>query len=138
MKKLLYIIVMILFFCSCQEKDKFYASSQRKAPYLYYSPYDDCGILGGGYITFEAYMWNEGFPDTIIVEFTVNGKFVSYQKAARDGLLEDSLGNFYSPAYRITAYNGDNWVYDIKGNFVEFNQCIDNDSVRDPYVPYNP
>lgn len=141
MKKLLYIIVLVLLFCSCQKRDAFYVSSQRKAPYLYYEEDVVCNddkSKHKGYVTFEAYMWNQGFPDTIIVEFTYNGKFVRYDKAVRSGILEDSLGNSYSPAYKITAYNGDNWVYDVKGNFIEFNKHSFNDPENDPYVPYNP
>lgn len=138
MKKLLFVIILLLLLCFSCKKKEVYALDHKEDPYLYWVSYDDCGIPGGGYVTFERYMWDVGFPDTIIVEFTVNGKFSGYQKAERKGLLKDSHGSYYSPAYKIIAYNGDTWVYDIKGNFVEFNQCIDNDPDRDPYVPYNP
>lgn len=132
MKKLLFIILPLLSLCYSCKKEKVYALDHREAPYLYYDKQE------GGYVTFESYMWVEGFPDSIIVEFTVNGEFQGYTKAGRRGILEDSLGNAYSPAYVIMAYNGDNWVYDIKGKFIEFNQDWRNDPKRDPYVPYNP
>ena len=83
-----------------------------------YPIHDSWGNIEYG--TFEQYMWNEGFPDTIIVPFTRDGKFEYYIKAVRWSLLEDSLGNFYSPAYIYRTISGDAWVYDIKGNFVEF------------------
>ena len=77
-------------------------------------------VDGSGYASFEKYMWNEGFPDTIIVKFTRDGKFERYVEAVRQGLLEDSLGNYYSPAYAYISVVGDTWIYDINGKFIEF------------------
>lgn len=63
---------------------------KRKAPFLYYDPID-CAVdeygenyVGqGGFVTFEHYMWDVGFPDTIIVPFTRNGKFEEYVEACK-------------------------------------------------------
>lgn len=134
MKKLLLIIPLLLLCFSCKKEKTEVSdySDVREAPYLYKDPLSD------EYVTFERYMWNGGFPDTIIIEFTVDDKFQSYQKAVRHGVLEDSLGNCYSPAYVIMGHNADNWVYNVKGELVEFNECHFNDPENDPYVPYNP
>lgn len=83
------------------------------------------------FCTFERYMWDGGFPDTIIVRFTRDGKFLGYHEARRYGLLQDSLGNYYSPGYIVEAYNGDNWLYDVKGKFIEFNHCVDSNNDDD-------
>lgn len=93
-------------------------------------------VEGSGYTTFERWMWDEGFPDTIIVKFTRNGKFEMYVEAYRYGALEDSLGNYYSPAYAFISGVGDIWIYDIKGKFIKF---IENDLPHsDMGHTYNP
>lgn len=103
----------------------FGSSEERRAPYLY--------KIGGpdpdthDFVGFEYYMWAYGFPDTIIVRFTRDGKFERYDEAYRSGILEDEYGNAYSPAYMIRCVNGDNFTYDLKGHFIEFNaDYIDN------------
>lgn len=139
MKKILIILPLILLLVSCHNK-KTWVLDHRKAPYLYYERDVQCDNKDQtwGYVTFETYMWDEGFPDTIIVKFKESGKFRGFEEAVRRGILEDSLGNPYSPAYVISAYNGDSWVYDIKGKFVKFNKHVNNDPDKDPYIPYNP
>lgn len=111
-------------------------SPTRRAPYLYRIPGPDAET--DDFVTFEHYMWAYGFPDTIIVKFTVNGKFQRYLEAERRGIIEDSYGNAISPAYVYSTYNGDNWTYDVRGHFVEFNADTEDNDTRD-YVPeYNP
>lgn len=67
------------------------------------------------------WFWYE-CPDTIIVAFTRDGVFEDSVEAIRQGLVEDSIGNYYSPAYVFGSVVGDAWVYDINGKFIEFNE----------------
>ena len=106
-------------------------SEKREPPFLYY-------VDGCGYATFERYMWDVGFPDTIIVKFTRDGKFMFYADAVRSGLLEDSTGIYYSPSYIFRDAVGHSWVYDIKGKFVEFNESPYPHSTQNEEEPYNP
>ena len=59
--------------------------------------------------------WLE-YPETIIVAFTRNGKIEDSVEAVRWDMLMDC-----SPSYVFTAGVGDTWVYDVNGNFLEFN-----------------
>ena len=102
--------------CGCTPGNREY-SDVRKAPWLY--PTGD-----GKFTTFERYMWDGGFPDTIIVRFTRDGEFEGYVEAVRQGVLEDSLGNYCSPTYVFMSMVGDSWTYDINGRFLEFS-CAD-------------
>lgn len=104
-------------------------SKERVYPYLYYV--DDYG-----YATFERYMWDRGFPDTLIVRFTRNGEFEGYVEAVRQGVLKDSLGNHCSPTYVFVSGVGDSWTYDIDGRFLEFN-CVDLPHSGQPHT-YHP
>ena len=83
-------------------------------------------------------MWAAGFPDTIVVRFTRNGKFEFYTEAVRYGVLEDSLGNSYSPSYVFRDAVGHSWIYDIKGNLVEFHESPYPHSTKDTEEPYKP
>lgn len=65
---------------------------------------------------------DEGYPDTIIVAFTRNGKLEDSVEAIREGLLKDSTGKYYSPAYVFRASVGDTWVYDVNGKFINFHE----------------
>lgn len=114
MKQLAFVIIFALLVCGCTKKDKFYVSDVREDPYLYYDS------ISEGYVTFEKYMWTCGFPDTIIVDFKWAGRDLGYTEAVRWGDLEDSLGNCYSPEYVIIDQVGNSWVYDFKGQFVQF------------------
>lgn len=146
MRKILIIIAFLILLVGCQSEEEkqeqlnhaVYAalhdyynntgvSKTPKGPFLYFVP-------DYGYVTFERYMWDEGFPRTIIVKVTYKGKFQGYYEAERRGVLFDSLGNAYSPAYKIESLHGDTWVYDIKGKFIEFNADIADNTTRD-YVP---
>lgn len=109
--------------------DKKEYSDVRIRPYLY--PDGE-----GGYTTFERYMWDKGFPDTIIVRFTRDGKLEGYVEAVRQGVLKDRFGNSCSPTYVFMSMVGDNWVYDINGRFLEFN-CVDLPHSGQPHT-YNP
>lgn len=138
MKKLLFAIIPLLLLCISCKKEEIYALDHKEDPYLYWVSYQDCGIPGGGYVTFERYMWDVGFPDSIIVAVTRNGKFLGYDKAKRRGVLKDSHGSSYSPAYKIVGVNGDALVYDLKGNFVRFDRCFGNDQENKPYEEWKP
>lgn len=69
------------------------------------------------------WFWYE-CPDTITVAFTRNGKFEDSIIAVRQGLVANSKGEYYSPAYVHRAVVGDAWVYDINGKFIE-SECVD-------------
>ena len=74
-------------------------SKERVFPYLYY-------VEGYGYATFERYMWDDGFPDTIIVKFTRDGEFEMYVEAERRGILRKRLyGNAHKSGLRQCAYS---------------------------------
>ena len=127
-----YLSILTLFILlGCSSKEQEY-SEAREGNHLY--PVE--GMSDEKYCTFERFMWDAGFPDTIIVKFTRDGKFERYVEAVRQGVLEDSLGNYYSPAYVFYAHNGDNWVYNLKGEFIEFNRSIDSDN--NSSYQYNP
>lgn len=136
MKKYLWMISIILLGCTSgkEEERTVSAASQSTAieksvlvtseysesrDSLHPYPIHDAKGHIAQYGTFERYMWDEGFPDTIIVPFIEKDKYEGYVKAIRQGLLEDSLGNYYSPAYVYMVEVGDSWVYDIKGCLVE-------------------
>ena len=59
-------------------------------------------------------------PDSILVAFTRNTAIADSFIAYREGMLVDSLGKYYSPAYIFRAVVGDAWVYDINGKFIYF------------------
>ena len=90
------------------------------------------------YGNFKAYMFSEGFPDTIIVPFTRNGKFEMYVEATRWETREDSLGNPLSPIYRFGDVVGHAWYYDLKGHFIEFAESPYPHSTKDEEEPYKP
>lgn len=72
--------------------------------------------------TYQQYMCDEGFPDSIIVKVTRDGKFLGYDVAYRRETITDSLGNFVSPAYVIMFNVGDGLVYNLKGELVRTNE----------------
>lgn len=112
MKKLMFILLLIVgYSCTNQEAKEY---SNHPEGHLKYK------LPNGTYTTYERYMFDEVFPDTIIVEFTRNGNFEKYAKAFRSGVLQDTLGNYYSPAYKLTSAVGDVWIYDFTGKFIEF------------------
>lgn len=140
MKKLIYVILIFILCmgCSYRKLEKSYAK------------YDSIFVDGMGHISIDSFLkikdsliyvdndrcctpcwmtkrlhwFNYECPDTIIVAFTRDGKFERYEKAIRRGLVADSTGEYYSPAYVIDCIVGDNFVYDINGKFIEFN-CAD-------------
>ena len=69
--------------------------------------------------TKEYYKWNYGYPDTIKVAFTRNGVVEDSVEAVRQGLVADSTGKYYSPAYVFLSVVGDKWIYDVNGKFIE-------------------
>ena len=91
------------------------------------------------YDTYEQYMWDEAFPQTIIVRFTRNGKFVMYVDAERGGgdVTKDKDGNYISPEYVFMDEVGHQWVYDLKGKFVRFEESPfpHNNEGERPYKP---
>lgn len=74
----------------------------------------------GFWCTKEFHRWNFEYPDTITVAFTRDGVFEDSVKCERRGLVEDSTGNYYSPAYIFTTVVGDSWTYDVNGKFIRF------------------
>lgn len=128
MRKIVILLSVLAAVCGCTSGNREY-SDVRKAPWLY--PTGD-----GKFTTFERYMWDGGFPDTIIVRFTRDGEFEGYVEAVRQGVLEDSLGNYCSPTYVFTSMVGDSWTYDINGRFLEFS-CADRPHSGHPHT-YHP
>lgn len=124
-----------------------YCLRERKPPYLYYDPILEIrepgpnGIINGpkgGFVNFRRYMWDVGFPDTIIVRFTRDGKFEGYMEAVRQGSIYDQYGNSISPAYVFSSVMGDSWTYDIRGHFVSFGEDKIDNPDREPLPKYNP
>lgn len=141
MKKLLYIIICVMCLgCSLKKQPKSNDSNDSIVTIISSGddiklPLDSFLLLKDSFIyvkdsdfheefwcTKEYYKWNYGYPDTIKVAFTRNGIVVDSVEAVRHGLLADSTGKYYSPAYVFFATVGDNWVYDINGKFIEFNE----------------
>ena len=71
----------------------------------------------GLWMTKKLYWFDYQCPDSIIVAFTRNGKFVDSVVAYRNGVINNN-----SPAYVFYSVVGDSWIYDIKGNFIKFNR----------------
>lgn len=140
MKKLIYILAITMLYTGC---------SYKKAAESY-TYYDSIFVDDLGHISIDSFLkikdsliyvdndrccspywctkkqhwFNYECPDTITVAFTRDGKFECYEKAVRRGLVADSTGDYYSPAYVIESAVGDNFVYDINGKFIKFN-CVD-------------
>lgn len=89
----------------------------------------------GYWMTKEMYKWNYGYPDTIMIAFTRNGVFVDSVEAVRHGLVADSTGEYYSPAYVFTSGVGDKWIYDINGKFIEYNRSYPHSGNEIKYKP---
>lgn len=69
------------------------------------------------WVTKEYYKWNYEYPDTIIVRTQDPSGYLKEVKAVRQGLLKDSTGKYYSPAYLTGPYGyGD--VYDVNGKYI--------------------
>lgn len=135
MRKILLFIACILI-CGCSESgDKNY-SHYKHGPYQYKVLNDDGSTL---YTTYRQYMFDEGFPDSIIVRVTRDGEFQGYEVAYRRDVIEDSLGNVISPAYVISSVVGDNVVYNLKGEFVQYNESsLPHSGQGDPDHTWNP
>ena len=133
MRKIVTLLIATLFIGCFQERGGYSDIREKEHPY----PIHDARGKIECYGTFERYMWDEGFPDTIIVEVTRNGVFKGYSKASRYDLLKDSLGNYYSPGYAVKSAVGDMLIYDVKGNFVRYDADIADNPKRE-ITPYNP
>lgn len=132
MKKLLFLIVLPLFVgCNYTTREEVLKELEeherdvldhKEWPYIYYveNLYSDGN---NGWVTYKAYMWNYGFPDTIIVKFTRDGEFEGYAEARRWGSVVDSFGEHLTPSYMFIAGVGDSWEYDLSGNFINSNCC---------------
>lgn len=110
MKNIIVIMLIAMAWVSCS-----------KRPDL---PYSDCPkedmvykLSDGTYTNFEHYMFDEGFPDSIIIELKRDSSVI-YMKIPRYTVLKDSLGNYYSPGYAVFG-NDCIVIYDIKGRRVE-------------------
>lgn len=115
MKKTVTLIMTMLLLASCNKGDSKY-SDYRHGPYQYKVLNGDGSTL---YTTYRQYMFDEGFPDSIIVRVTRDGKFEGYDVAYRSDVITDSLGNVISPAYIIRFNVGDGLMYNLKGEFVK-------------------
>ena len=98
-----------------------HSSNYKYGPYKY-TYYDGRPGSDTVYDNFEQYMWDEVFPDSIIVKFTQDGKFLGYETAYREGVIYDKDSNAISPAYVIGFVVWDKVVYDLKGRFVRFDE----------------
>lgn len=143
MRKLLYISMLAVLCTGCfksktssQENDKSDSVYVCGDGYNRYIPLDSFLMIKDS-LVYDSMEYNEPCwftkehhwflfecPDTITVAFTRNGKFEDSVKAVRQGLVSDSTGKYYSPAYVFGGVVGDNWTYDINGKFIEFN-CVD-------------
>lgn len=85
----------------------------------------------GCYVTFEHYMWNEGFPESILVDVTYKGKHSRYDRAYQAMPEKDSVGNVM-PVYKIRGVNGDALVYDLNGNFIRLDADYGHNPNREP------
>lgn len=136
MKKILYIIISIMCLsCSLRNQSGNYSSKdsvvimtlgyninlsidsflQVKDSFVYCKE-EKC------WMTKECYKWNYGYPDTIKVAFTRNGVLEDSVEAVRQGIINDSTGRPYSPAYVFFSTVGDSWVYDADGKYIGFNK----------------
>ena len=132
MKKLVYLFVILFFVIGCSHKGKTVHYDNDSIVTIY-----DCGkdlklsldsfnIVKDSFVyckeeglwmTKKLYWFNYQCPDSIMVAFTSNGKFVDSVVAYRKGVINNDNN---SPAYVFYSVVGDSWIYDIKGNFIEF------------------
>jgi hypothetical protein len=131
MKKLATFLVLVISVTSCSNNSNTEYSNERDDSHSYY-------VESEGYTSFYRYMWDEGFPDTIIVKFTRNGIFEGYVEAYRADVIKDSFGTAISPAYYFRDVVGHTWVYDLHGKFVAFHESTKPHSTSSEEPQYKP
>ena len=131
MKRLLFAVVSLILCISCNyttkeevlkelEEHEWDILDHKEWPYVYYVNNSNGD---SGWVTYNYYMWNYGFPDTIIVKFTRDGEFEQYVEARKWDIVEDSFDEHLTPSYMFITGVGDSWEYDLSGNFINFNCC---------------
>ncbi len=134
MKNLLYFVVGLILCIGCSQKqqtkttdkvDSTYVDGIGKIPTDSFLKIKDSLIYSEEdkeWMTKEQHWFTYECPDTIMVAFTRNGVFEDSVEAVRQGLVADSTGHYYSPAYVFGDVVGNKWIYDINGKFIEFNE----------------
>lgn len=148
MKILLFAVVSLILCISCNyttreevlkelEEHEWDVLDHKEWPYMYYVE-DLYSDGNNGWVTFKTYMWNYGFPDTIIVKFTRDGEFEWYTEAHRWDVVKDSFGEHLTPSYIFSSALGDSWTYDLHGHFLSFGEDTIDNPTRERLPEYHP